>query len=333
MSFRLPLPGRFGRKWYRNCKKVEIINKLVEFTDMRLIILLLCVSGIAFGPGYHPDEDLGVNLENITSGFSPHPPDSVIAGIQWLHYQNWYVTATVIAPNYIITAAHWNCSDGADPKWPIGYHLKKLGTESLKGTEYIIVDARGPFNVRMPQAGIQNPDLMICRVKRTDPADPNSSPEKYTSLEDADFPKWISFYEGNDEVGRTMISGCFGRIETSDRNWCELSKEQQQAVGRIRPPGTLHWGRNVLVKADKNYVWFLYDSTDQPGYVKDECYAAFGNSGAPMFIQDSNDWRLASLFTSCTSGPRISRQIKWINRQLLDMEGIKVSQSAKTDNP
>lgn len=298
--------------------------------DMRLImVFVLYVPAVTLGLGYHPDEDLGANLEQITTGFSPHPPESVIAGIQWLHYQNWFVTATVIAPNYIITAAHWNCTDGADPKWPIGYHLKKLGCESLNGKEYIIVDACAPFNVKMPQSRVPSPDLMICRVKRTDPADPNSSPEKYALLEDANFSKWISFYEGDGEIGQSITTGCFGKIETSAQNWCTMSKEQQKTVPLVRIPGTLHWGRNRLVKADDHYIWFLYDLPGQAGYVKNECYASFGNSGAPIFIQDKEDWLLAGLFTSCTGGPRISRHIEWINQQILDMEGVKISQSKK----
>jgi hypothetical protein len=278
--------------------------------------------------GYYPQEDLGKDLVNITTGFSPHPSESAIVGVQWLRYQNWYVTATVIAPNYIITAAHWNTFDSSDPKWPIGYHLRKLGTESLKGTEYIIIDARAPFNVRVPQTHVPSPDLMICRVKRTDPADPNSSPEKYASLADANFSTWISFYEGDGEVGQTMTTGSFGKIETSDKSWCSLSKEQQAAIPQVRIPGTLHWGRNILERADKNYVWCLYDSPGSPGYVKYECYAAFGNSGSPIFIQDKEKWLLAGLFTSCTGGPRISQNIKWLNQQILDMEGANNSQPA-----
>lgn len=96
------------------------------------------------GLGYHPTEDLGKDLSAITTDFSGHPSESAIVGIQWLHHQNWFVTATIVAPNYILTAAHWNTADGSDPKWPIGYHLKKLGNESLKGTEYIIINAPVP---------------------------------------------------------------------------------------------------------------------------------------------------------------------------------------------
>jgi hypothetical protein len=301
-------------------------------SDVRLIILLtLCIPGVTLGLGYHPTDDLGKDLANITTAFSPHPPDLAIVGVQWLHYQNWYVTATVIAPNYIITAAHWNTADGSDPQWPIGYHLKKMGNEPLKSTEYIIIDARAPFNVRMPQGHVPSPDLMICKVKRTDPADPNSSPEKYASLADANFSKWISFYEGDGEVGQTVTTGSFGKIETSAKNWCAISKEEQAAIGQVRIPGTLHWGRNILEKADSHYLWFLYDSPGSPGYVKGECYAAFGNSGSPMFIQDKENWLLAGLFTSCTSGPRISRNIQWINQQILDMEGVKISASGKKE--
>jgi hypothetical protein len=303
-------------------------------SNMRLIILFtLCVSAVALGLGYNPTEDLGVNLENITTGFASHPPESIMAGIQWLHHQNWFVTATVIAPNYIITAAHWNGSDNSDPNWPIGYHLKKLGTESLSGNEYIIVDARAPFNVKKPQGRVQNPDLMICRVKRTDSSDPNSAPEKYASLKDADFPKWISFYEGDGEVGQILTTGSFGKIEKSAKSWCSVSKEEQQAIPQIRIPGTLHWGRNSVARADKDYLWCRYESPEQAGYMKYECYAAFGNSGSPIFIQDKETWLLAGLFTSCTGGPRISQNIQWINQQILDMEGVNNSQPVKTKKP
>jgi hypothetical protein len=286
-------------------------------------MFLLCVAPFVMGLGYHPQEDLGKDLSAITAEFSPHPPDSTIVGIQWLRFQDWYVTATVIAPNYIITAAHWNTADGSDPKWPIGYHLKKMGNDKLDGTEYVIIDARAPFNVGISQKRVPSPDLMICRVKRTDPADPNSSPEKYASLPDANFSKWISFYEGDGEVGQMMTAGTFGKIETSDTSWCALSKEQQAAIKQVRIPGTLHWGRNIFEKADDHYLWFLYDLPGSPKYVKYECYAAFGNSGSPIFIQDKDNWLLAGLFTSCTSGPRISQNIQWINQQILDMEGVK----------
>lgn len=294
-----------------------------------IVLFTLCLSAVSLGLGYHPQEDLGKDLSAITTDFSPHPPDSTLVGIQWLHFENWFVTATVIAPNYIITAAHWNTADGSDSKWPIGYHLRKLGNDPLKGTEYIIIDARAPFHVQTSQSRVPSPDLMICRIKRTDPADPNSSPEKYASLADANFPKWISFYEGDGEVGKTMIAGTFGKIETSAKNWCTISKEEQAATGQVRIPGTLHWGRNILEKADEHYLWCLYDTPGSEKCVKYESYAAFGNSGSPMFIQDKENWLLAGLFTSCTSGPRISRNIQWINQQILDMEGIPVSQSPK----
>ncbi len=299
------------------------------------MMCLLCTAPFALGLGYHPQEDLGKDLANITTGFSPHPPESTVVGIQWLHYQNWYVTATVIAPNYIITVAHWNGSDGADPKWPIGYHLKKIGNENLGGKEYIIIDARAPFNVRMPQGRVPSPDLMICRVKRTDPADPNSSPEKYASLADANFSKWISFYEGDGEVGQTMTAATFGKIESSDRSWCSVSKEQQSAIPQLRGPGTLHWGRNIVERVDDHHLWCLYDSPGSPKYVNYECYASFGNSGSPIFIQDKDTWLLAGLFTSCTGGPRISQNIQWLNRQILDMEGgqTPMSESSKKTQP
>lgn len=298
-------------------------------------LFLLYASTLAMGLGYNPQEDLGKDLSSITTEFSPHPPESTIVGIQWQHYQNWYVTATVIAPNYIITAAHWNTVDRADPNWPIGYRIKKQGGKQLNGGEYIIVDARGPFNnVKKLQGGTPKPDLMICRVKRTEPADPNPAPEEYASLKDANFPVRIWFYEGNGEVGQVMTTGSFGKIEASIKTWCDSDKTERETIPQIRIPGTLHWGRNMIIRADNNYISCNYDGVGSANYIQYECYGAYGSSGAPWFIQDKKgDWRLAGLFTDCTSGPRISQWIRWINQQILDMEGYSDSRTSKGKTP
>jgi hypothetical protein len=290
-------------------------------TAKSILLLLFCVSSLAFGLGYNPDENLGTDLENIAAKFSPHPPDSTVVGIQWLHYEGWFATATVIAPNYIITAGHWNTFDSPDPNWPIGYHLKKLGNEPLKGTEYIIVDARAAFDVKKLQSRVPTPDLMICRVKRTDPADPNSSPEKYASLKDANFPQWIPLYEGSSEVGLMMTTGSFGTIEKSAKTWCVCTEEEKKLIPPLRGAGLLHWGRNRITRADKDYILFTFDAPGTGDYVPGECYGAYGSSGAPLFVQDAKrNWTLAGVMTTCTGGPRISQWIGWFNKQILDME-------------
>jgi hypothetical protein len=260
-------------------------------------------------------------MEKITSDFSPHPLQSTIVGIQWLHHENWFATAVVVAPNYIITAGHWNTFDSSDPNWPIGYHLKKLGDEPLKGTEYIIVDARAAFDVTKRQSRVAKPDLMICRVKCTDPADPNSSPKKYASLKDANFSQWIPLYEGSSEVGLMMTTGSFGKIEKSARTWCDCNEEEKKLIPQIRIAGTLHWGRNRIARADKDYILCSYDAPGTADYVPGECYGAYGSSGSPCFVQDAQrNWKLAAVMTTCAGGTRISRWIDWYNQQVLDME-------------
>lgn len=272
-----------------------------------LCIPLLLMSCTATGLQYQPNEILGTDPNDISfitsgpKGFSPHPPVESLVGIEWPLSQQWFATATVIAPNYIITAAHWKqIIRGSHPQWPVNYKLKRHG-HGVPDRDYIIVDERHDHTR----------DIMVCRVIMTSPADPNI-------MIDASFGKPIPLYNQFDEVGKMVTIGSFGKIERYPKPWGECTETERKQIQRIRVPGTLHWGRNIiagaaLYKKTMPMLVFEYNPVDKGDYIRYEACGNEGNSGAPWFIQDtSGQWYLAGLFTSGTAGPRIS-----VNRDII----------------
>lgn len=262
------------------------------------VLLLSCT---AIGLQYQPEETLGTDpndISHITSGpkgFSPHPPEEIMVGIEWPLSQQWFATATVISPNYIVTAAHWKqIIKSSHPQWPVNFKLKRHG-QGLPDRDYIIVDERHD-DAR---------DIMVCRVIMSSPADPNI-------MVDASFPKQIPLYDKSDEVGKMVTIGSFGKIERYTKPWGECTETERKQIQRLRAPGTLHWGRNIiagaaLYKKTMPMLVFRYDPVGKGDYIRYETCGNEGNSGAPWFIQDtSGQWYLAGLFTAGTAGPRIS---------------------------
>ncbi|MEN6308746.1 MAG: hypothetical protein ABFD91_13445 [Anaerohalosphaeraceae bacterium] len=283
------------------------------------VAALLLISCMALGLQYNPDEVLGTDPNDLAAiqsgpaGFTPHPPDEVMAGIEWPISQHWFATATVIAPNYIITAAHWkqilknNC-----PQWPVNYKLKRYG-QGQPDTDYIIVDERHD----------DQRDIMVCRVIMASPSDPNF-------MIDADFPKQIALYPKTDEVGKIVTLGSFGKVERHTKPWGECSTDERKQIRPVRGPGTLHWGRNMiagaaLYKKTAPMLIFRYDPIGKGDYIPYETCGNEGNSGAPWFIQDaSGQWFLAGLFTSGTAGPRISANRDVIANMIRQMNTLSL---------
>lgn len=275
------------------------------------LLFFVLLSAAGFGLQYRVGETLGQGddpnditlIQSGANGFSPHPPAAWIAAIEFPRSANWFATATVIAPNYILTAAHWKTILRKDyPNWPLGYKLKRLGGQTLT-TEYMIVAEQHRF---------EN-DIMVCRIKKTDPTDPNFNPMTWHSLSDANFAQAAEFYDANDELGRTVIIGCFGKIETYDKSWCDSTPEERRTkIKRVKSPGTLHWGRNVIDRitpptAKSPMMGFGFDPIGSSRYVRFEACGTEGNSGAPWFILGADgEWKLAGYFTSCIMGPRLS---------------------------
>lgn len=274
------------------------------------ILFVVYLSAAAFGLQYFSGEKLGQggDANDITyiisdsNGFSPHPPAKWIVAIEFPRSVNWFATATVIAPDYIITAAHWKTILKSDyPNWPLGYKLKRLGDRMLT-KEYMIVAEQHHFGN----------DVMVCRIKKTDPADPNYNPATWPKLADANFTEIAPIYDGTDEPGGVVTIGCFGKIEKYDKPWCECTPEEQKTkIKHVKIPGTLHWGRNVIDRltpptAKSQMLGFGYDSIGSSRYIRFEACGTEGNSGAPWFMMDADGtWKLVGFFTSCNMGPRL----------------------------
>jgi hypothetical protein len=261
------------------------------------------------------DEALGTDANSITyitsdaNGFSPHPPENAIVAIEFPRSVNWFSTATVVAPNYILTAAHWKTILKSDyPKWPLGYKLKRQGQHVLT-TEYMIVEEQHHFGN----------DIMVCRIKKTNPADPNFNPLTWRTLADANFTEIAEFYDKRNDVGKTVTIGCFGKIEKYNKTWCDCSAEERKKIKHIRIPGTLHWGKNVINQctlpgAKSPMIGFHYDPIGGKDYIRFEACGTEGNSGSPWFIQDDEgEWKLVGFFTTCYTGPRLC-----VNRNLVN---------------
>ena len=208
-------------------------------------------------------------------------------------------TATVIAPNFIVTAAHWSKSYSL-----VGKYVS-LGTEN--SDDYIIVDERlGEYD-----GSSYSPDIAVYRVKKVDPNDPNNPDPN----EDANFSDWVDLYSNSDEVGKLLTIGSYG-----PQRWYGYPDPP------IEPAGTLHWGRNVVRGADST-LYKVFDAIGEDDYVKYEVNGGMYDSGAGWFIKDGIEWKLAGLYTSVMArnsfGPRISLHINWIDQQIANMNGVR----------
>ena len=107
------------------------------------------------------------------------------------------------------------------------------------------------------------------------------------------FPAWVDLYRGNDEVGRGLVVMGRGLGRGSEVRVGGVLKGWQAGAG----DGTLRWGRNtVTAEVDGGPYWgaLLRAAFDSPGW-PDEAQLATGDSGAPIFIHDGTDWRLAGV--------------------------------------
>jgi hypothetical protein len=225
-------------------------------------------------------------------------------------------SAAVIAPNFIMTAGHWS---GTNPNTNPMIGLKvSIGSED--SDDYIITDGkRGEIRT----GGYHYPDLGVYRVKKlewidpNDPNDPNNpSSSDYDKLKDADFSNWVELYIDSDEVGKVITIGGYG---------------PQRVVEDQEPPnepvGTLHWGRNVVSSVtgsgEEAKIVKIFSPIGEGDYVKYEVRAGLYDSGSPWFIKDGIGWKLAGLYGSSTTGPRISQNVDWIDEQIEDMNGTR----------
>lgn len=273
---------------------------------MKLCVWCLCCAGSAFGLGYNPQQNFGDDFYAVRGGFSGHPHDDAVVAIEWPLSANWFATAAVIAPDVIITAAHWRtvAAQSGHPRWPIGAALKRIGQRTLTN-DYVIVDERHD----------NKSDIMVCRIKKTDSLNPVPDILQYPLLADANFPEWVDLYRGTDLRGKLITMGSFGRIETHWTTWCDQMDSPQ--IKQLRGPGLLHWGRNRITQSTPYAVVFTYDLPAAGGWVAMEAYGTFGNSGSPWFIADSTGtWYLVSFFTGCNSGPQLQHWSAWIAEQI-----------------
>ncbi len=253
------------------------------------------MSGAAWGLVYWQ-----VDYNDINSANFDRPYEKCFVGLEWPIAARC-PTATIIAPNFIITCAHWRSGIGDFED----EEIKRYGTEDCNN-QYYISDSRGSASN----------DIEIYRVKKV--IDPNyplpngydCSADPNNLLEDANFPYWVDLYSKTDEPCQLIVMANYNRQGIYEN----LPDEEV-------PAGTLHYGRNVAVEHDQypdNKLKQIFDGIGQGDYVKYEidAWSALlrgGDSGGGWLIKDGIEWKLACLYSTQTNGPRISAYIDWID--------------------
>jgi hypothetical protein len=165
-------------------------------------------------------------------------------------------TGVVIGPNYFLTVNHYGKESEIhllEP--PPGEAYRQVEIEvGGTPTRFKIVDYQETFL-----------DSAIYRIATL-------------AGDDADLPVWLDLNTCDDELGRPITLGGFGRRE----------------CGAF---GTLHWGRNVVSYREffDTLVKFHHDVWGSDGYVKYEVATCIGDSGSPWLLEIGPEWLVVAL--------------------------------------
>ena len=251
---------------------------------------------------------------------APFAPNCIVAFCDGNH--NNYRTATVIAPNFVLSCKHWRLSKGCRIK-RIGnkhYYREKSPKYDAKYREiYIVSDKRE----------INGADIIIYRIKKAiNSKNPNTptpdiggrpnydwinDPNGY--FEDANLTSYMPLYTGTDELNKDIIIAGFGPQRVAGLH--EAFTNGSHAVA----PGTLHWGYNQITSAGNSSIRMKNSLHKEGAKAANEIGAGRRDSGTGWYIKDESDgkYKLVTTFHGPTSGPRISRYIDEIAKKVAEM--------------
>jgi hypothetical protein len=178
-------------------------------------------------------------------------------------------TATVIAPNYIVTAGHWTGL--------INLHVDIEVDGQIQ--TYKTVDG--------DRIDTATRDLGVYRIERCI----GTGQEPCDVTEDANLEQWIDFYFAEDQVGKEFVIGSYG-------------PQPQAGLG----PGTLHWGANMvtIIEMGNPFIRFVFEETTDDDYVKYEAEGVDKDSGSGWFVRLGPEWKQAALGQTSHAGHRFS---------------------------
>lgn len=221
-----------------------------------------------------------------------HPPENVsVKIVQTFGGGPTPITGTVVAPNYIVTVAHWSI---AHPPYTPGEVPVVVPGD---GNVYQLVDEK--------EEDSQSRDLAVYRIVKC--TGPGSTPEEQcTQTENANFPNWVDLYDVPAETGAELAIASYG-------------PQQGTAV----PAGTLHYGRNLVTSIGAGDLEFMQAAPGMADYIRYEAEGIPGDSGAGAFIKVGLDWRLASPLWQIHHGNRSSEHAAWITAQIDAMNAAR----------
>ncbi len=208
-----------------------------------------------------------------------HPDPNCVVGLEWFNLAR-YPNATVIAPNFILGAAHWTT-----PSWFIGKEIKRIG-ENTYDNEYFVVDARWGVN-----------DIAIFKVKKVKPSaiplpdeyNVVNDPNEY--MEDADFSNWIDISPLDyKQVEQEVYFAGFGPQRSYDGT-NSISDDPWNNFPIEINAGTLHYGYNYY---REGYSLCFSPKEDANDF---RCGLDSGDSGTGVLVYDGNMWFLCGHLT------------------------------------
>lgn len=142
-----------------------------------------------------------------------------------------------------------------------------------------------------------------------------------------DFPEFARLYDGEDEVGKTMM--VLGR--GAGRGTPVFVGEELKGWRWGAWDRRLRWGTNVVsaLMADRKGDWtgkITLEAKFDAGAGDDEAHLAVGDSGGAVFIKQDAEWRLAGI-NYTVDGPFLDPQREGdveMLAALFDMRGVRI---------
>ncbi len=195
-------------------------------------------------------------------------------------------TATVIAPNYILTVGHWGDLTIAPQ------------SESFRTVKIEVPDGLTPYKIvagAYVNDGIS--DLGVYRIKKLDD-------------QDANLAQWVALNTVEDERGKEYVIASFG-----PQQGCTVATPP--VCTNLDDADHLHWGKNVTPSAQVG-ISSMTVGFNNPGavaYVKYEAGIIDGDSGSGWFLKVGPEWKLAGLSKTLNSVEKLSYKVSSTGQQ------------------
>lgn len=244
--------------------------------------ILLCVMLAGSASGMILDSDnpnLDENGHIPVADMPPvglRPADDYAVGIGLTDLNGYSlpsISAVPVAPNFVISAAHWSAPWVADPT-------------HLNARVYVGRDQQPSFEVLEAVALGSNSDIVLMKIAPLSPSGP------------AGLSHWVNPYDAIETPGMPVAIGTY--------YWQQKryigDPQNPQLIGNSVVAHQLTWGRNRIGPITGN-LNIVQDSPSSPNYLPYEAvlYGEVGDSGSGWYLKDGWEWKIDGTTLSPTS--------------------------------